>query len=208
MTDLSDIKDIWAEKPLSDDVLSLIKDSETVGILVIDVQKEFCDPRGERGLEITDTISKRIRSIIPAFKKANIKVYSVYFSFRDQKRHEIDFFRYRPDHRDTLIRKDADSAFKGSNIDEVLKKDGKRTLLVCGFNLRACVQRTVNSAKAAGYEVIVMNDLTGNDRRNGGLHPSEDELTYDQIRLMNMYVEKSQKILDYFRKTNPPRNAR
>lgn len=159
------IKNLFRRKPTLDEILS---DMDSLAVVVVDVQKEYCDPRGRRGLPTTHKIAKRIRGAIPAFKKIGLKIYPVYFAHKDQKLRDIDFFRYRPDFSDTLIRKNDDSAFKGSAIDRILQGDRKKSLLVCGFNLSACVKDTILDARRKGYNVIMMEDLTGNDADNFG----------------------------------------
>ena len=63
----------------------ILKYDQHVALLVIDVQKEFCDPAGRRGNGETEEISGRIQSIVPAFRKAGVPVYAVYFSRNGEK---------------------------------------------------------------------------------------------------------------------------
>jgi len=39
-------------------------------------------------------------------------------------------------------------------------------LLTCGFNLNACLFKTVMDARAKGYQVRLLRDLSGNDKQN------------------------------------------
>jgi nicotinamidase-related amidase len=137
-----------------------------LALLVIDVQEEFCDPKQGRGNSETTEVSKRIKSLIPEFRKAGVPTYVIYFSYQDKKPHEIDFYMFFPDKQDVLIAKNADSAFEGSDIRKVLDEHKRTTLLACGFNLNACVYSTVMDARRNGFDVCVMRDLTGNDNCN------------------------------------------
>jgi len=141
-----------------------------LALLVIDVQEEFCDPKQGRGNSETTEVSKRIKSLIPEFRKAGVPTYVIYFSYKEKKPHEIDFYMFSPDKQDVLIAKNADSAFEGSDIRKVLDAHKRNTLLACGFNLNACVYSTVMDARKNGFDVCVMRDLTGNDNCN---RPSE-----------------------------------
>lgn len=137
-------------------------------ILVIDVQKEFCDPNRPRGNEETEVVSKRIKSLIPEFRNAGVPVYAIYFD-RDKRKKEIseiDFYEFEPHPDDMLVAKNDDSAFRGSDIKALLEKDGKKNLLMCGFNTSACVMSTVLDARRAGFDVTLLRDLTGNDNCN------------------------------------------
>lgn len=145
-----------------------IKYEGEIGLLVIDAQIKFCDPEGKRGNQETKRISERIQSLMSEFRKINILIYAVYFSREEiEDPEKIDFYQFKPDLEDKLIRKTADSAFRGSSIKEVLKEDKKKLLLACGFNASACVRSTVLDAKESGFDVCVLEDLTGNDQWNG-----------------------------------------
>lgn len=138
----------------------------SAALLIIDVQKEFADPAQGRGNTETRNVTKRINSLIPAFRAAGMPAYVVYFSDYEKNPQDIDFYMFRPHPQDKLIAKDEDSAFKGSNIKKILKHDKRKTLLACGFNLNACVFKTVMDARDNGFEVILLRDLTGNDNDN------------------------------------------
>jgi len=136
-------------------------------LLVVDVQKEYCDPEAwqRRGSKETEVVSERIQSLVPEFRKASVPVYAVYFSLQGAKpASEVDFYKFMPDDKDTLIAKSTNSAFKSSNIKEILEKEHKKLLLICGFNQAACVRETVLDARKAGFEVCLLDDLAGNDR--------------------------------------------
>jgi nicotinamidase-related amidase len=135
-------------------------------LLVIDVQKEFADPAQGRGNRETEQVTHRINSLIPAFRAAGLPAYVVYFSDFERKPEDIDFYIFRPIPEDKLIAKDHDSAFRGSEIKKILKADKRKTLITCGFNLNACVFKTVMDARDHGFEVVLLRDLTGNDNDN------------------------------------------
>jgi nicotinamidase-related amidase len=169
-----------------------IKYKGEVALLVIDVQKQFCDPKGERGNNQTRKISERIESLSSEFRKAGIPVYAVYFSYRELPISEIDFYKFTPQPDDKLVAKYMDSAFSGSDIKKTLKKDKRKLLLTCGFNLSACVMSTVLDARKAGFDVCLLRDLSGNDKKNKHLD-ADDNI---QAMLENgVSVEESTKVL-------------
>lgn len=141
------------------------KPGETA-LLVIDVQEEFCDPNKGRGNRETRQVSKKIKDLIPEFRKAGIPTYVIYFSYTEKQPDKIDFYMFKPDKTDVLIAKDADSAFQGSDIKKILDEHKRTKLLACGFNLNACVYSTVMDARRNGFDVCVLRDLTGNDNEN------------------------------------------
>jgi nicotinamidase-related amidase len=184
-----------------------IKYEGDVALLVIDVQKEFCDPKRffGRGNAETAEVSKRIQSLVPEFRKAGIPVYAVYFS-REEKKNaaDIDFYEFTPHPDDTLVAKNQDSAFEGSNIKKILLEDKRKTLLTCGFNLNACVKSTVLDALIEGFDVCLLRDLVGNDNEND-CSPAEGHLA--DMRDMGVMIEKSDTILARLRdrKNAPPK---
>ncbi len=142
---------------------------EETALLVIDVQKEFCDPRAGRGNQRTKRISEQISSIIPEFRKAGIPVYIVYSNRNAYKPHteaERGLYKIAVLEGDTLVAKERDSAFAGGPLKDILERDNRKLLLTCGFNLSACVYETVMDARKHGFDVAVMRDLTENDTPN------------------------------------------
>lgn len=163
----------FSPENLRDIPLTVDKIPGDTALLVIDVQKEFCDPRKKRGNQETDRIAKRIQSVIPAFRKASIPTYVIYFKGDNDvlaKLGRIDFHHFTPDPADMLIAKNRDSAFQGSPIGDILKRHNRTKILTCGFNLNACVYETVIDACKNGFEVSVLEDLVGNDNRNGSAY--------------------------------------
>ena len=145
----------------------ILKYEGEIALLVVDVQKEFCDPQDphRRGTPETVKVSERIQSLVPAFRDANIPVYAVYYSADGEKpADEIDFFKFTPEEGDTLVAKSTDSAFRSGNLKDLLTQRNHGLLLACGFNQAACLKETVIDARYAGFEVCLLEDLVGNDR--------------------------------------------
>lgn len=179
----------------------LLKYEGEVALLVIDVQKMFCDPQGRLGNAQTEEVSKRIQSLVPEFRKAGVPVYAVYFG-GEKEASEIDFYKFRPAQEDTLVAKSDVSAFKSSDIKNTLQKDGKKLLLTCGFNLSACVLSTVMDARAEGFEVCLLRDLAGDDNDNarGGMS------ALLAMKGKDVLIESSDKVIEQLqaRKNSPP----
>ena len=137
-----------------------------LALLVIDVQSQFCDPKNHRGNTHTERTAERIKRMIPEFRKACVPVYVIYFSRDEKPIDKIDFYQFAPEKSDIIVRKTADSAFQGSMIGDILSAHRRKKILACGFNLGACVMRTVLDAKKEGYDVQVLRDLSENDNEN------------------------------------------
>ncbi len=137
--------------------------------LVIDVQKKFCDPKGEQGTKRTEEIATRIQSIAPAFRHAGLPVFAIYFSNFDfdpkPSLEDAGFYKFKPAKKDKIVPKVMTDAFTSSDIIEQLEKAKIKNLIVSGFNTRACVYATVCSALAYAFNVIVLDDLTGSGKK-------------------------------------------
>ena len=134
-------------------------------VMVIDVQPPYCAPSGWHNNEASAT-AERLSNIVPAFRKAGVAVYVIYTDKNKRPIWDIKFHFFQPEDTDIPIAKNKDSAFQGSNIDSVLKKNGHSELLVTGFNHNVCVFKTVLDALEKNYKVQVLKDLTGNETIN------------------------------------------
>ncbi len=168
--------------------------SKNTALLVIDVQEEFADPNySPVGNKETKEAAERIASIMPAFRETSIHIYSFYWRYKDEKK-EIDPFKFIPiEGIDTVIRKDADSAFKGSNIKHILVQNKIKNLLVCGFNISACVEKTILDAKKEKFNVYLLKDLSANNNCYG---QKKADITLSKTLPENkVIIQTSQKIL-------------
>ena len=141
-------------------------DPREAALVVVDVQRKYCDPKTGRGNKETLRVSEKIGRVLPTFRQAGLPVYLLYFNHAAQKKHEVDFFNITPTKGDIAVHKYSDSAFASGHFAKRIAKAGHRRLLVCGFNLNACVLSTALDARARGYEVDLLRDLSGNDRYN------------------------------------------
>lgn len=136
-------------------------------VLVIDVQKHFCDPAQARGTKDTDKIAKHIANIVPAFRKAGLPIYNIYYSHEDVARDYIDFHHYKPEQADITHAKYRASAFDGEHgaaFAAQLKARGHQHLLLVGFNTSACIAETVKDAQKLGFQCAIAVDAIGNDK--------------------------------------------
>lgn len=133
-------------------------------LLVVDVQKEFCDATTGSGTPETEAVAKRIAELVPEFRAAGVPVYLVYLAQNEKKPQDIDFHQVTPAPGDTLVQKWANSAFENRKLAPQLNSPRRKTLLLCGFNLSACIPDTGIAARKEGFDVWVMPDLCGNDR--------------------------------------------
>lgn len=129
-----------------------------LALLVIDVQQRYCDCKTSYcATAQTDERAGLIQSIVPEFRKAGVPVYAVHFSMEDEV---SDFYKFKPEPEDTLVRKSTMSAFKSGSAKQVLKEDDRKVLIVCGVYTSQCVKNTVLDAVFWGYKVCLLEDMT------------------------------------------------
>lgn len=145
-------------------ILSPFNRAARPALLVIDSQRQFCDPVWDRGNADTIATAHHIGTMLPAFRRAGLPVYAVYYARSLEARHEyLDFYGFRPESGDIVLVKKSNSAFKTGATAETLRRAGHTHLLVCGFNYSACVKDTAIDAADAGYHVTVLRDMCAND---------------------------------------------
>jgi len=60
-----------------------------------------------------------------------------------------------------VLDKPGKGAFHATDLDQLLRTQGIRTLLVCGVTTEVCVHTTVREANDRGYECAVLEDCVG-----------------------------------------------
>lgn len=174
--------------------------------LTIDPQRHYCDPafNPHRGTTATDKICRAIAEKAGQMRKSGLRIGWVY-STRHGEGPQQAFGGWHvvaPKSTDIVAFKQGNSAIAhpfdihtqgGGELQDMLEQEGKKTLLVGGFNLAACVQDTVKSALAAGYDVFVVADLCGNDRfsENHSIHSFRQEMDFYQPYLARRCAELS-----------------
>lgn len=153
------------------------------GLLIIDVQKDFC-PGGALAIEEGDRIIPILNDWIRKARRAGLPVYASrdwhpegHISFKTQggpwPPHCIQDSDGAEFHRDLQLPddvvkitkgvrfdQDQNSAFDETGLSEQLRHDGVRRLFIGGLALDLCVLASVVDARKAGFEVQVIEDAT------------------------------------------------
>lgn len=146
---------------------------DETALLVVDIQRFFCDPG--MGFKYASQKSvdaaKKIHSIVPAFRKAGVKIYPIRSilsaQFSDFARQGGEsFYIFEPKDDEETRWKQKGSAFDDTQLYATLVKDGMKNLLVCGVYLGACVYATARhatefqSSSKPVFNVAVLPDLS------------------------------------------------
>jgi len=172
-------------------------------LLIVDPQRQYCDPKKGWGNEETDAIAGQIQTLASKFREANIPIYVSYYSpdpkNEEERKHDYSFHRFAPSTEDTLVAKTTNSAFGSGGLENILKKNKKELLLMCGFNQAACLAETAKGARRKGLEVFLLQDLAGNDDENAPFR----EITLLNMERLDVFMTTSDAVLKHLHTPKP-----
>lgn len=141
-------------------------------LLIIDVQKGFDDPIwGERNnLEA----ERNIERILSSWRETNRPVIHVqHLSTSPTSPLRSGYMGseikdgVKPLLHEPLLTKSVNSAFIGSNLEERLKANEYRTIVIVGLTTDHCVSTTTRMAANLGFDVYLISDATATFGRIG-----------------------------------------
>ncbi len=132
-------------------------------LMIVDVQRAADDPKwGPRNNPDAET---KIAGLLAAWRAAQMPVIHIrHDSVEPGSPYTPDTpgHPFKPESMplpgETVIGKNANSAFIGTDLEERLNDMGVTTLAICGVSTPHCVQSTVRHAGNLGYRVLVASD--------------------------------------------------
>ncbi len=155
--------------------------SNTV-LLIVDVQRGLDEP--EWGVRNNPEAERNMTRLLAAWRSSGRPVFHVQHMSREPTsplrpglpgnaiKAEVAPL---PDER--LFRKDVNSAFIGTDLDEALRRGGYETIVVVGLTTEHCVSTTVRMAGNLGFTTYVVSDATAAfDKldRTGRYYPADE----------------------------------
>lgn len=164
-------------------------------VLVVDIQNDFCAPDGYLGQKFgcdeaaNEALAARNVALTDAAREAGALIVwiqaiydPVYLSAPmlmkgGSKGNEVrcvdgswgaEFYKVAPKEGDLVVRKHRYSAFSGTAMDNLLRRNGIRTTIVTGVSTNICVESTLREAFNLGYYVVVPRDCVASN--NAELH--------------------------------------
>lgn len=147
------------------------------GLLLIDVQKgvnvltHWGGPTGRRN---NPGAEDRMRALLAAWRGAGLPVFYTRHDSREaasplklslETGDMIDGFEQRAD--ETVILKDVNSGFIGTDLELHLRRKGVHRLVVAGFFTNFCVETTTRMAGNMGYDTYLAHDACATTNRIG-----------------------------------------
>jgi nicotinamidase-related amidase len=175
-------------------------------LVVVDVQHDFL-PGGALGVAEGERIFDPIAELAPRFARVyatrdwHPENHSSYEQYGGPwpvhcvaGTHGAAFDARLPlDHVDVVIDKGTDretdgySGFAATSLDRDLREHGVRRVFVCGLATDYCVKATALDAKAAGFDVVVLEDASA----AVNVQPGDEQRALDELRAAKVAVAKS-----------------
>jgi len=148
-------------------------------LLVIDMQKYFCQPDAPAYDLRFEAIIPKVQKLIDAFDKSGFPIFATRYYSSSQHDpvvrwwntalpKESEWFDIDPRLNlgsTTILDKDLYGTFSSTDIDQKLRNLGCDTVIICGVMTDLCCETTAREAFQEGYDVLFAADgtATGND---------------------------------------------
>ncbi len=176
---------------------------KNTALLVVDVQTALVLGKPFAREEVIGNI----RILIEKSRENNVEV--IYIQHNGKSGDELEphsegwqiFEDIKPNGNETVIRKNYNSAFKGTRLKEYLDGKGITQLIVTGMQTEYCIDSTCKVAFELGFEVIIP-EKTNTTFNNGNISAKDLYEHYNYNIWNNRFakVEKLQGVLQRFMK--------
>jgi ureidoacrylate peracid hydrolase len=163
-------------------------DPRSAALIVVDVQNDFCHEEGasaknakEPGDDLPRTFVPRLVHFIDEARRVGMPVIFIQTTHspatdseawderHEGRRHYVcldgswgaEFYGVKPLPGETIVNKHRYSAFTGTNLDEILRSLGRRSVIVTGIVTGVCVESTAREAFWRDYLAVVNSDCCG-----------------------------------------------
>lgn len=177
------------------DVLLTLEDKvdpRRAGLIVVDVQNDFCAPDGYfaktgNDVSMVEAMIPRLEALIEGARAGGVPVvfvqaiYDEHFLSGPWKERNIrrnldvprcvtgswgaDFYRVKPAGSDLVVRKHRYSAFIDTELDMILRVRGIETLIMTGVATNVCVESTARDGFMKDYYIVFTADATATTSR-------------------------------------------
>ncbi|TBR39739.1 MULTISPECIES: cysteine hydrolase family protein [Dyella] len=141
----------------------------TTALLIIDIQQALCF--GELPTFDFDGVLKRINALASRARELGVPVILVQ---HEEGKGPLQFGTdgwqfaagFNADPADRRVRKTTPDSFHQTDLDDILREQGTRHVVVCGLQTDFCIDTSVRRGLALGYDVTLVSDghsTTAND---------------------------------------------
>ena len=140
-------------------------DKEKTALLLIDVQKAFDDPSW--GRRNNPEAEEKMEEILSAWREKHGFVIHVQHQsdnpeslFHSVKKSYAIKEQLQPIDKEPIITKKVNSAFIGTDLEEILRMNGVTTVIIMGLTTPHCVSTTTRMSGNLGFATYVVSDAT------------------------------------------------
>ncbi len=159
-------------------------DPKHAALLVIDMQNDFCHEdgtSGQRGFDVqsSQAIVPTLQRLVAAARVVRLPVIFVRVALNDDTVADnfrarlgdrpypcregswgADWYGIAPEDGDTIVTKHRFSAFIGTDLDQILRVRGIRSIILTGTRTNVCVECTARDGDQLDYYSVVVSDCT------------------------------------------------
>jgi ureidoacrylate peracid hydrolase len=166
------------------DVANLVQVGQCA-LLVIDMQKDFCDPRfARRDVSMTSAMIPTLQELIASARRAEVAVIHIRTEHTEATDSDVSISAPRWDGQittplarpgtpgaefmdgltplsdETVITKRRYSGFVGTDLELALRSQGIRTIVTTGVQTNNCVEATARDGMMRDFFVVLVSDAT------------------------------------------------
>jgi ureidoacrylate peracid hydrolase len=200
----------------------------TTALLVIDIQNDFCSPKGlmaSMGKNVSgmESMIEKITQLtkvcdnrgIPTFYTQQIYDRAKLTDLQNEQ-YDLDgkmitcdiagdgykFYKLNPP-ADRVFQKYTYSAFSNSDLRNELTNRGIKTLIITGVSTQICVETAIRNGFDIGYKIVVARDLVATTSHD----PHIQERTLRLVAKTYGVVADSSEIMNILKYTSYPKNS-
>jgi nicotinamidase-related amidase len=165
-------------------------------LLLIDLQKGFDDEEYWGGNRNNKNAEANCKLLLNKWRELELPIYHIRHSSTN---HESPLHKsksgfgfidgFEPKNNELEIIKSVNSAFIGTDLDELLKSNGISSLVIAGLTTNHCISTTVRMAGNLGYDTKLVSDATATFDRIGVNGEKFDSELLHQTTLANLKDE-------------------
>jgi nicotinamidase-related amidase len=148
---------------------------EKVALLVIDMQRHFCDKSSGFFVPGSDLLAQELKKLVDTFRASDRPViFTRHIDSDDEKNLMLRWWKEKIKEddpmsevadvleagKDTTVIKHQYDGFLNTRLEKILHEKGVRQVVVCGVLTNLCCETTARSAFMRGFEVYFVEDGT------------------------------------------------
>ncbi len=174
---------------------------QNAALILIDIQKGFDEEEYWGGNRNNKDAEEKSAIILKKWRELNLPIFHIVHSSQNpiSRLHESHpgfeiKDEVKPIEGETVIKKNVNSAFIGTDLKERLESQGINKLVIIGLTTNHCVSTTTRMAGNFGFDTILISDATATFDRIGINGERFDAEIIHQTTLANLNDEFAQVI--------------